>query len=218
MDKEARIRREQGGRLRLAREQAGFRSAREAAIQNGWPESSYRAHESGSRTIGHDDAERYARRYRARGIHVSAKSILFATEPGDEVVRDRRGRPDAPLLSFVQAGALMDVGDIASQSDAKRVPVGDLPSGDWIALRIHGDSMDRIAPEGAIILVDRSDKKLVTNRYYVFSLRGEATFKRYVAKPIKRLEPFSLNQAHQVIYPTSDLTVVGRVHRVIVDL
>ena len=219
MNKEANIRREQGSRLRSAREKAGFRSAREAALQNGWPESSYRAHEGGSRTIGQDDAERYARRYQARGVRVSAQSILFVAEPRDrQIERDRRGRSDAPLLSFVQAGALTDVGDIVPQSDAQRVPIGDLPSGNWIALRVHGDSMDRVAPEGSIILVDRSDKKLASNRYYVLSDRGEATFKRYTAKPVKRFEPFSLNPSHQAIYPSNGLSVVGRVHRVIIDL
>jgi hypothetical protein len=49
--------------------------------------------------------------------------------------------------------------------------------------------------------------------------RGEAPeTKRYVDKPIKRLEPFSSNRSHEPIYPGRDFVVVGRVHRVIVDL
>jgi hypothetical protein len=61
------IRKAQGARLAAIRVAAGFRSAREAAIACNWPESSYRAHENGSRTIGWDDAARYATRFRSKG-------------------------------------------------------------------------------------------------------------------------------------------------------
>lgn len=47
-------------RLREARELAGFRSAREAAIAFAWPETTYRAHESATRKIHERDLERYA--------------------------------------------------------------------------------------------------------------------------------------------------------------
>lgn len=67
----------QGKRLAQARQKAGYKSARRAAIENGWPESSYRAHENGSRTIGLDDAERYAKRFTQLGAQVTAKELLF---------------------------------------------------------------------------------------------------------------------------------------------
>lgn len=77
MSKEEAQRKRQGERLRRARMTAGYRSAREAALANHWPESSYRAHESGTRTIGQDDAERYTRRFRALGVPVTAEEVLF---------------------------------------------------------------------------------------------------------------------------------------------
>jgi len=80
MDKK--LRKAQGARLLAARKTAGFRSAREAALANGWAESTYRAHESGTRTIGQDDAEKYARRFRSRGADISAQAILFGDEAG----------------------------------------------------------------------------------------------------------------------------------------
>jgi hypothetical protein len=90
MDAGGKLRREQGARLRLAREAAGFKSARAAAMANDWAESSYRAHESGTRTIGQDDAEAYARRFRASGADVSASEILFGGRGTSQV---RRGAP-----------------------------------------------------------------------------------------------------------------------------
>jgi phage repressor protein C with HTH and peptisase S24 domain len=47
-------------RLVEARERAGYKSARDAAAKNGWPESTYRAHENGTRTITVENAVKYA--------------------------------------------------------------------------------------------------------------------------------------------------------------
>lgn len=77
-------RREQGERLAAARLAAGFRSARAAALECHWPESTYRAHEGGSRTIGLDDADKYTRKFRALGAKgFSSQYILFGTRAGE---------------------------------------------------------------------------------------------------------------------------------------
>ncbi|MGO4705316.1 helix-turn-helix transcriptional regulator [Microvirga sp. 2MCAF38] len=67
-------------RLAAARTEAGYRSGRAAALENGWPESTYRAHEAGTRTIGLNDAERYAERFRAVGVSVTGKGILYGPD------------------------------------------------------------------------------------------------------------------------------------------
>lgn len=76
------LRKAQGARLRAARIQAGFPSA-SAAAKGVWPISTYSAHERGTRTIGMDDAERYARRFRAMGVPIVAQSILFGEGAGE---------------------------------------------------------------------------------------------------------------------------------------
>jgi len=58
---------ERGARLAEARATARFGSARAAAVANGWAESTYRAHESGNRSIGTDDAEKYGDAFECRG-------------------------------------------------------------------------------------------------------------------------------------------------------
>ncbi len=65
-----RISKEQGARLKMARRAAGYRSARDAALQHEWAESTYSAHERGSRTIGLDDAGRYARAFGSSPIWI----------------------------------------------------------------------------------------------------------------------------------------------------
>jgi phage repressor protein C with HTH and peptisase S24 domain len=106
MTREEALKKRQGGRLRQARAGAGYRSAREAALANEWPESTYRAHEGGTRTIGQDDAERYAKRYRAEGVHVTAQSILFDDLPKEG--EDERPRTTIPLGGYVGAGGRID--------------------------------------------------------------------------------------------------------------
>ncbi|EJW11271.1 hypothetical protein A33M_3349 [Rhodovulum sp. PH10] len=130
------IRKRQGERLRAARIAAGYRSARDAALSNGWPESSYRAHEGGTRTIGQDDADRYARRFVAAGARVSARDILF----GD--LDDALTAPAAtvPLVGYVGAGAetYFFNGD---QGELGRVEAPDGAGPSTVAVEIRGDSL-----------------------------------------------------------------------------
>ena len=46
-------------RLKKAREAAGFRSARAAALRHSWAKPTYRAHESGNRTLTLEAVKRY---------------------------------------------------------------------------------------------------------------------------------------------------------------
>lgn len=59
MTPEEKMRKLQGARLRTIRMAAGYTSARAAAKDAGWAESTYRAHEGGTRTIDPGDAARY---------------------------------------------------------------------------------------------------------------------------------------------------------------
>ncbi|MGY3607634.1 MULTISPECIES: S24 family peptidase [unclassified Bradyrhizobium] len=110
MGREEKLRQEQGARLKAARRAAGYRSAAAAASENGWPESTYRAHEGGSRTIGQDDAERYAARFRALGASVTGQQILYGAgemppQPAAEAERDRRAARPLPVDPIRQLGA-----------------------------------------------------------------------------------------------------------------
>ncbi len=135
MTREDNQRKQQGARLRAARIAAGYRSAREAALQNRWPESSYRAHEAGTRTIGQDDAERYARRFRAAGAEISARAILFdGAEPA------RPAPQSVPLVGYVGAGAEAHL-FAEAQGPFDEVPAPEGPTEDTVAVEIRGDSL-----------------------------------------------------------------------------
>lgn len=136
MDREQKIRRQQGERLRRAREVAGYKSARDAALSNHWPESSYRAHENGTRTIGQDDAERYAKRFRSAGVDVSAKTILF--DDDDMAPRSVAGEPlFVPVVGYVGAGQEAHFEPV----DLDEVPAPEGSTEHTVAVVIRGDSM-----------------------------------------------------------------------------
>jgi hypothetical protein len=92
---EDKIRKAQAQRLGTARKAAGYTSARSAAIECGWPESSYRSHENGSRKIGDDDARKYIARFQADGAKgFTAQWVIFGPDDDtdqslDEMLKDQ---------------------------------------------------------------------------------------------------------------------------------
>lgn len=145
----------------------------------------------------------------APALGVSPEELVF---PGLKRVR-------APLISWVSAGRLSQQDGVRRGDVKKYVQAADLPKGEWIALIVQGDSMDRIAPDGSQIYVKCDDHRLINDKFYVFAnTAGEATFKRYRAGNPPRLQPFSTNPDHETIQLREEMHVIGRVWRVVNDL
>jgi hypothetical protein len=123
----------QGKRLAEVRKAAGFRSARAAALNFGWAESSYRTHEGGTRTIGQDDAEKYAKAFYEAGERADARWILFG-DNGD------RSSAMVPVVGFVGAGAQAHLfSDGQGPFDMVEAPEGS--SEFTVAVEIRGESL-----------------------------------------------------------------------------
>lgn len=121
-----------------------------------------------------------------------------------------------PLVSWVAASSFVEMGTPPHVADAPMVFATDLPAGQFIALQVRGDSMDRVAPDGSLIIVNLRDRELTHRRLYVFREAGEVTFKRWMTKP-DRLEPWSSNPVHEPIAPTPTTRTIGRVIRIVQD-
>ncbi|MEN6302217.1 MAG: S24 family peptidase [Armatimonadia bacterium] len=149
----------------------------------------------------------------ARVLEVSPDWILSGR--GDAPAQP--GAPLIPILTWVSAGSMAK--DDGQQDIIGEVEAGGLdPKGRWIALRVEGDSMDRISPPGSLIFVNLADRRLVTNACFVISNdEGEASYKRFRSNPA-RFEPVSTNPAHEPIFPDGEPTVLGRVRRSIIDM
>ncbi|MDY8108292.1 LexA family transcriptional regulator [Fulvimarina sp. 2208YS6-2-32] len=125
-----------------------------------------------------------------------------------------------PLVTWISAGTMTKADGVMPSKIERHVPVANLGRGDWIALEVMGDSMNRIAPEGSVIIVNRADETLVSDRFYVFALEdGSATFKQWRREPRPMLRPYSTNLDHLAIpADVDDVYVVGRVRKVVTDI
>jgi hypothetical protein len=139
VDADLKIRKQQGSWLAAFRKAAGYRSARAAALANAWPESTYRAHEAGERTIGLDDAQRYARRFQSKGVKVTAKTILFGDPSGVGVHSDPQ--TTAPLVGYVGAGSEAHFYAVNQGSFLDEVPAPQDSTARTVAVEIRGDSL-----------------------------------------------------------------------------
>lgn len=198
-------------RLKQARVNAGFESVADAARAfRDINQHTLTSHENGNRPVSRKAAQTYG-----RAFGVEPGWILF----GDRADLEFPGLYRVPVLSMVSAGNLREQAGVTPSDIERWIQVADLPAGEWIALGVEGDSMNRIAPDGSTILVNRADDKLIDGKFYVFSLEGgEATFKRYKRSPYEMLQPFSTNPDHVSIPATGDLYVFGRAKRVITDI
>ena len=124
-----------------------------------------------------------------------------------------------PVLSIVSAGKLRN--NDWHQDIRGHLNVSSLPSGgEWVAFIVEGDSMDRLSPPESTILVNRKEKKLVNDGFFVFTDKhANSSYKRYRTKPA-RFEPVSTNPENETIFPAADseITVVGRVRRTILEM
>lgn len=187
----------------------------EAVERWGWNRNTLKSNLNGSVDFSYKGALKYGGRLKVR-----AEWLYDGQGPMREPPKSaRRPDRDIPVISWVSAGQVADIGQIEDFGELERITVSGLPAGSYFATDVKGDSMDRVSPEGSRIICNVDDKDPVAGRYYLFSLRGETTFKRYYDQPVVRLEPYSLNPSNRPIFLTEDgWSVVGRVIRSFIDL
>jgi len=192
-------------RLKAARTNAGFTSAKAASEALGVPLATYTQHENGTRNIPRDKAPLYARRFK-----VTEEWLLYGKgEPQSFTPEGAEGIVEFTLLGDVPAGNWQE----AIQKSRNKVPVPafDAPPQGY-ALRVQGDSMDLVVPSGTVIIVDPNDREFWPGKcYVVMNEHGETTFKRYMENP-KRLVPCSSNPEHkEMLISDGGYRTLGRV-------
>jgi len=210
----------QGKRLKLARENFGIKTAAEGyahvkrVVKMALKKNTYYQHENGNSGLGRRAAD-YAVAY-----EVPVQWLLYGRDPPDWAGgQDQRGSRTIPVIAWVAAGKFSDP-DTQLPSDNETIEIGGLDPGDYFATRVRGDSMNRVANENALIVVNRADRELIKGRRYLFSCRGQTTFKRFGGKDPWRIEPESTNPAHETIFARGgeEWHVIGRVRLAINDL
>jgi SOS-response transcriptional repressor LexA len=208
-------------RLKWARKNAGYEEdASEAARALGVKESTYLGHENGSRGLSRA-AARYARFFRVSlDWLLAGRGEPISAPPPRRAAKGAAGVVEIPLLSWVNAGALADPQTQIPVEDVPLLAFADLGRGDFFALKVQGDSMDRLSPDGSTIVINRADQALVAGKPYVFSIRGATTYKLWQPDDPPYLQPYSTNPSHRPIFVKRkrDLEVIGRVKRSLIDL
>ena len=102
-----------------------------------------------------------------------------------------------PLIDWVSAGAFKDL--ITSQVEGDTILYNGNAQGKF-ATRVSGNSMNKVAPEGAILIVDVNRRELIDGKYFIFGndVTGENTFKMFKNEP-KRLVPCSHDDGYETI-------------------
>lgn len=137
-------------RLKKARERAGHKSARAAALIHNWPESTYRAHEGATRNFGLEDAMRYAAAFEVNAAWIWNGEERLKPVGSKKILPNVTGRRD--IVSYPTkrinvlgraagsaTGELIMSGEIV---DTVACPPGleDVP--DAYAVYVLGDSME----------------------------------------------------------------------------
>ena len=112
-----------------------------------------------------------------------------------------------PVIGMVAAGNWQE----AVQHPLDRV-AAPLSGPSVFALRVDGESMNKVVPDGALVMVDPEQLELHDGQYYVIMNEdGEATFKQYRSSPA-RLEPSStMDDFKPMLLGQTQFTVVGKV-------
>lgn len=193
-------------RLRAARQRAGFEAAADFAREMGMPISSYRAHENGYRNFKWDEAQSYADKLRVSVVWLMVGEGCPTDETSPFVFKDIR---QAPVVSFAELESISK-GEEVSLEGKLTYPVQH-DTDTIVAVQVNDTCIDQAIGRSAIVVIDYADKALEDGAYYLMRHRGRYVIRRFVAAdgPM-RFEPYSSDPMNKTIYPTEELTVMGR--------
>lgn len=189
-------------RLKQAREKSGWQSAKSAAEAMGVPVATYIQHENGTRGFPADRAIRYARFFR-----VTPEWLLYGSLRSDSAGSVELG-PRLFLKGEVAAGVWKEAWEIPADEWGIFTGRADVavPVQRRFGLKVVGDSMNEIYPEGTILeCVQYDGNDIIPSGKRVIAVRHridgtvEATVKELVRDDsgAEWLVPRSTNPVHQ---------------------
>lgn len=193
-------------RLTQLRKEAGFSNAAEFARTHGFNEGTQRSYENGNRAISRTAAVKLA-----LALKSTPGYILYGDNAAEQLSEGLEhipiGKHVVPLVGNVQAGAFIEA--------FEEIPTDFYPAvgametkANVFCLRVIGDSMNKIYPEGSILYCQKLDdylpdlkngKRVVVKRRAAGDL-FEATVKQYSCKGnIATLTPLSNNAKYKTL-------------------
>lgn len=122
-----------------------------------------------------------------------------------------------PLISWVQAGNWEVAFDLLSPGEGERIETTWKAKAHTYALRVRGDSMEPLFPNGCIIIVEPEECPSPGDFVIVRQNGDEATFKQYIEDgSSKFLKP--LNDRYPIMEMRKDAVFCGVIKRMEMDI
>lgn len=197
-------------RLRLLRERAGLsrdQLAKRMGLERGTSLQRYESDEAfGERPLPSPFLAKLARAVVGLGLPPIGTEDVWGLGDADLSVNDR---PSAVLA--------VPIVDFASLSDEQVrvkdiIEIADHLHGELVAVHMENHEMALVAPQGALVVLDKADCDLRDGGRYFISWNGETILRKYRANPA-RFESESYRPI-DTIFPTAAVRVFGRVIRV----
>jgi len=137
---------ESAKRLEKARQNRGFKTAKEAAIYHGWSPDTYIQHENGTRGISRS-ADRYAKAFRVK----EAWLMGYDDDDSSDSPVDEDG---LEVAGTIEAGNFRDISLEDQDTERPKIPLQRnvrFAHADQYALRVSGDSMNEMFPDGSYV-------------------------------------------------------------------
>src|SRR3989344_371828 len=134
---------------------------------------------------------------------------VLGVQPHEIIDRPMAGIAFVPKIGRISAGNWQE--DVEQTAEYTPIPDG-FAGKRLFALEADGDSMDKLIPDGGIVVVGPDNRALVHNKVYAaMNGAGEATVKRYCVGP-PRVVPCSTDPAHKdLVFGEKTIIIIGRV-------
>ena len=149
----------------------------------------------------------------ARGLDWDLDDLLQNSH-SKPFYRSKTAIQSVPIISWIDAESVLSP---RQKYDFKEKTNGYVPvtyqRKTLFALPIVNNIMERVAPEGSLIVVDFNEKILIPNGYFVVRHNGKVLFRKFENKP-RRLEPDS-SYLYKTVFIKQKIDVIGRVIQIL---
>jgi len=153
----------------------------------------------------------------AKVLQTTPEFLLTGVEEQAEpAANGATGSSALPYVEWDEAQTYLDLGQFL-QGEA-RLGEHAWPPGTFVT-RVPDDAMNRLAPAGAYVVVDRSERLVSTGLIYLGMIGDQVMIRRWLPNP-ERAEPFSTDPSYQTEFlrPGRRWDIIGRVRRIFLDV
>lgn len=185
-------------RLKLARIEAGFTTAKEFALSNDLKISTYHLHEAGTRSMALEVLEQYAAL-----LKINVSWLLTGIGPKSSLkIRH------VPIIAWEEVSSFPEEIDFQS----KQWTTADMDLSPFsFALIVDNDAMEPRYPEGTIIIVDPKQKPKMKDFALIILKEKAPPFFKQLVQMDGDLYAKSLNPDYKPIRLTKQVEILGKV-------